>query len=300
MLNLVITECKVLRGSDMFKYLDFTEVADLIIKNKNVNDSSKKYIQKSVLDFIRQARIEPCFYYKGYLRALIKGDFSSTIDEARFLFEGYIRPPTGTVHNFLVQYDAYRECPWKTLLGNTAKDSNDLWIQEVDIAEVIDLQEQHDEYYLDRKRQPFDFAKANKLYIEPQTYNYDELYFSSTSTKAVLTTLDQAHNTDLAQELRKANIKIEELGSQLAQVEAELADKPTDDKDLAPNSQAKVTHMLYAILKEHRYDLSPPKGKGVANDQIVAASRSHKSPVTRNFVANWLERVHQLDIDLKK
>ena len=284
----------------MFKYLDFTEVADLIIKNKNVNDSSKKYIQKSVLDFIRQARIEPCFYYKGYLRALIKGDFSSTIDEARFLFEGYIRPPTGTVHNFLVQYDAYRECPWKTLLGNTAKDSNDLWIQEVDIAEVIDLQEQHDEYYLDRKRQPFDFAKANKLYIEPQTYNYDELYFSSTSTKAVLTTLDQAHNTDLAQELRKANIKIEELGSQLAQVEAELADKPTDDKDLAPNSQAKVTHMLYAILKEHRYDLSPPKGKGVANDQIVAASRSHKSPVTRNFVANWLERVHQLDIDLKK
>ena len=83
----------------------------------------------------------------------------------------------------------------------------------MDITEVLDLQEQHDEYYLDRKRKPFDFAKANRLYIEPQTYNYDELYFSSTSIKSVLTTVDQANNTDLAQELIKANIKIEELES---------------------------------------------------------------------------------------
>lgn len=94
--------------------------------------------------------------------------------------------------------------------------------------------------------------------------------------------------------------KVANLENQLVQATSELTDKPADYKELAPNSQAKVTHMLYAILKEHRYDLSPPKGKGVANDQIVAASRSHKSPVTRNFVANWLERVHQLDIELKK
>lgn len=90
------------------------------------------------------------------------------------------------------------------------------------------------------------------------------------------------------------------LKNQLAQANAALADKPADDKELAPNSQVKVTHMLYAILKEHGYDLSPPKGKGVANDQIVAASQTYKSPVTRNFVANWLERAHQLDIDLNK
>ena len=94
--------------------------------------------------------------------------------------------------------------------------------------------------------------------------------------------------------------KISDPESQLAQAKAELADTLNDEKELAPNSQVKVTHMLYAILKEHGYDLSPPKGKGVANDRIVAASRSHKSPVTRNFVANWLERVHQLDIELNK
>lgn len=108
------------------------------------------------------------------------------------------------------------------------------------------------------------------------------------------------NNEQLIKRLTAANAKIAELENQLAQANAALADKPADDKELAPNSQVKVTHMLYAILKEHGYDLSPPKGKGVANDQIVAASQTYKSPVTRNFVANWLERAHQLDIDLNK
>lgn len=100
-----------------------------------------------------------------------------------------------------------------------------------------------------------------------------------------------AENKKLNKQLNNAHIELEA---------AKTYQPSDDDKELAPNSQVKVTHMLYAILKEHRYDLSPPKGRGLTNDQIVAASRSHKSPVTRNFVANWLERVHQLDIDLNK
>ena len=157
----------------MFKYLDFTEVSQLIIKSKNVDDSSLGYLKKSVLDFIRQSKIEPCFYYKGYLRAIIKGSFSSTIDEARFLFEGYIRPPTGTVRKVFSEYNDYRECPWNKLLGNFNEGADSLYIQKVNIVEVVDLQEQHDDDYLNRKRKPFDFDKANELYIEPQTYIYE-------------------------------------------------------------------------------------------------------------------------------
>lgn len=281
----------------MFKYLDFTEVADLIIKNKNVDDSSIRYIKKSVLDFIRQARIEPCFYYKGYLRALIKGDFSSTIDEARFLFEGYIRPPTGTVRNLLVQYDIYRECPWKILLGNTAEDSSALWIQEVDIFEVIDLQEQHDEYYLDRKRKPFDFDKANKLYIEPQTYNYDELYFSSTSTKAVLTTMDKASNTELAQKLIEANIKIEEIKSQLAQAKAELANKPADDLKSVPyQSYRALDRVMYAMAKITGLDNSTPysQNKPSLNAEITTILQNDGLPLEYEAVGKWLKRINDI------
>lgn len=212
----------------MFKYLDFTEISHLIIKNKSVDDSSLGYLKKSVLDFIRQSRIEPCFYYKGYLRAIIKGNFSSTIDEARFLFEGYIKPPTGTVRKIFAEYNDYRECPWNKLLGNINEDTDSLCIQKVNIVEVVDLQEQHDEYYFNRKRNPFDFDKANELYIEPQTYSYEEIYFSSIDISTIFNSKHQTSYEGLAQKLIEAKIRIEHLEKQLAQAKAELADKPAD------------------------------------------------------------------------
>ena len=90
--------------------------------------------------------------------------------------------------------------------------------------------------------------------------------------------------------------RIADLENQLAQVKAQLADKPADDKELPSNSQAGVARMLYAILTEHGYDLSPMKGKGVANDMIVSAANTHGTSVTRNFVADWLIRAREVNI----
>lgn len=103
---------------------------------------------------------------------------------------------------------------------------------------------------------------------------------------------------ELAKQLTEKRIL--ELENKLAQAKADLADKPADDKELAPNSQTKVACMLYAILKEHDYDLSPPMGKGLANDLIVTASQSHGTPVTKNFVADWLKRANQAKINCSK
>lgn len=97
--------------------------------------------------------------------------------------------------------------------------------------------------------------------------------------------------------------RVIELEKELAEVKAELKeykDVPTDDKELAPNSQTKVACMLYAILKTHDYDLSPPMGKGLANDLIVNASQVQGTPVTKNFVAEWLKRANRAKINCSK
>ncbi|MGP5271772.1 hypothetical protein ACTXLK_00385 [Psychrobacter faecalis] len=97
--------------------------------------------------------------------------------------------------------------------------------------------------------------------------------------------------------------RVIELEKEVAAVTAELKeykDVPTDDKELAPNSQTKVACMLYAILKTHDYDLSPPMGKGLANDLIVNASQVQGTPVTKNFVAEWLKRANQAKINCSK
>ncbi len=237
----------------MFKYLDFTEVSHLIIKSKNTDNSSLGYLKKSVLDFIRQSRIEPCFYYKGYLRAIIKGNFSSTIDEARFLFEGYIRPPTGTVRKVFAEYNDYRECPWNRLLGSIDEDTDSVYIQKVHIVEVVDLQEQHDEYYLNRKRSPFDLDKSNELYIEPQTYSYEEMYFSSIDVSNIFNSKHRTNYEGLAQKLTEAEKRILELENKLEQAKAELADKPTDS---TIHSNTDIQNIKKAAIRQFNRSLA--------------------------------------------
>ena len=108
---------------------------------------------------------------------------------------------------------------------------------------------------------------------------------------------------DDSQLLKEAQSSIENLEKEIAKLKSQLELQTitvANDKELASNSQSGVARMLYAILTEHGYDLSPPKGKGLANDLIVTASENHGTPVTRNFVANWLVRARQAKIDNTK
>lgn len=279
----------------MFKYLDFTEVSQLIIKSKNVDDSSLGYLKKSVLDFIRQSKIEPCFYYKGYLRAIIKGSLSSTIDEARFLFEGYIRPPTGTVRKVFSEYNDYRECPWNKLLGNFNEGADSLYIQKVNIVEVVDLQEQHDDDYLNRKRKPFDFDKANELYIEPQTYIYEEMYFYKIDVGNFFNLEHQTSYEGLAQKLIEAKIKIEYLENQLAQAKTEIEDKLANDEPTHHKSVGSMQALVTTLIKMAEYDkadLADPYGE--FNKLIQAKAEGLGLSVKKDFIAKWLRKADEV------
>lgn len=279
----------------MFKYLDFTEVSQLIIKSKNVDDSSLGYLKKSVLDFIRQSKIEPCFYYKGYLRAIINGSFSSTIDEARFLFEGYIRPPTGTVRKVFSEYNDYRECPWNKLLGNFNEGADSLYIQKVNIVEVVDLQEQHDDDYLNRKRKPFDFDKANELYIEPQTYIYEEMYFYKIDVVNFFNLEHQTSYEGLAQKLIEAKIKIEYLENQLAQAKTEIEDKLANDEPTHHKSVGSMQALVTTLIKMAEYDkadLADPYGE--FNKLIQAKAEGLGLSVKKDFIAKWLRKADEV------
>ena len=117
----------------------------------------------------------------------------------------------------------------------------------------------------------------------------------------------EAQNNDLKHQVSKTQTDYEKLKAENVQLKERLAQQAStgqasqhDDKELASNSQAGVTRLLYAILTEHNYDLSPPKGKGTTNDVLVKASQVHGAPVSTNFVAPWLIRVHQLKIKLTK
>lgn len=102
-------------------------------------------------------------------------------------------------------------------------------------------------------------------------------------------------NEQLTEALTTANNQIADLKSQLAQAKSELADKPVDDKKLAPNSEAKVAKLIYTILSELKYELTLG-GKGNTNLLIENASKNLNTPLSPNFIAYWLKKAYQLKI----
>lgn len=169
-----------------------------------------------------------------------------------------------------------------------------------------------DRYFYKDELPIIDTPEIELALQEHQVIRDDELFHQLEQAKAKIDILEKEQSTGsfmmgtpevTSCEPKTDRERVIELEKELAEVKAELKeykDVPTDDKDLAPNSQAKVACMLYAILKTHDYDLSPPMGKGLANDLIVNASQVQGTPVTKNFVAEWLKRANQAKINCSK
>lgn len=70
-------------------------------------------------------------------------------------------------------------------------------------------------------------------------------------------------------------------------------DSQLDDKELPPNSQQAVAKLLYALLKEHNYELGARKG--ATNTTLEELTKKHKVGIHRDTIAIWLDRVNALE-----
>ena len=149
-------------------------------------------------------------------------------------------------------------------------------------------------YHVDGKQEIIENSILSYRKIkEDFSINFHDLLYP----KLDLDKLFNQTDTEVIEQLRKQVTDLEAENDQLNDKLSKQEYTPTDDKELPSNSQAGVARMLYAILTEHGYDLSPPKGKGLANDLIVNASNNHGTSVTRNFVADWLIRAREAKIN---
>lgn len=66
-----------------------------------------------------------------------------------------------------------------------------------------------------------------------------------------------------------------------------------DNKELTATSQKSVTKLLYALLKEHNYELGATKG--ATNDTLFNLCESHNAKLSRETIAKWLDKVNDLE-----
>lgn len=111
----------------------------------------------------------------------------------------------------------------------------------------------------------------------------------------------KSENSNLRKQLEEfaiANSLIEQKEQDINELKEKLrlhSEEATKDKQLSYKSQMTVARMLYAILAEHKYDLSATKGK--TNQLIEIASQSHGTSVSRNFISEWLKLANQAKND---
>lgn len=111
----------------------------------------------------------------------------------------------------------------------------------------------------------------------------------------------KSENANLRKQLEKlaiTNSLIEQKEQDINELKEKLrlhSEEPNKDKQLPYKSQMTVARMLYAILAEHKYDLSATKGK--TNQLIELASQSHGTSVSRNFISEWIKLANQAKND---
>ncbi|MGO2214177.1 coiled-coil domain-containing protein [Psychrobacter alimentarius] len=277
-------------------------------------------------DIARRKLITPCFYFDGYVGSFIGDSDDRDYGFYTELVAGYFT--YRSLAEEICSDDDYMRLPndgvmiYSILEKKTAKfaDSSDVFLFN-DKPRGLEEAEEFKLTHIDageirfskRALNSYIASLANTSQDDTPAQNDSELLAKLENaqtdndklTARLNTAIDtyrqnKSEITELKAQLDKANADSAELKEQLSKANATLANMPADDKELAPNSQTKVACMLYAILKEHDYDLSPPMGKGLANDLIVTASQSHGTPVTKNFVADWLKRANQAKINCTK
>lgn len=228
-------------------------------------------LHKDIYDLVIQEKINLVFHYVGHMK---QTTYTEEIDE----ITGNLKSSKSQIIYLSAYFKIYPSLAREMLLDSKVITTEGVF----NIYSFIDgkkIPDSKDKLHL------YDIVDYNK-----QNITASDLYIPKNE-------VDKLFNNDNQVDHEQTIARLE---SELAQVEAQLKEQtktPADDKELPPNSQAGVARMLYAILIEHGYDLSPPKGKGVANDLIVNASNNHGTSVTRNFVADWLIRAREAKIN---
>lgn len=116
-----------------------------------------------------------------------------------------------------------------------------------------------------------DFYIIKNDEIESIMRNYSDLFYSN-------------------QELKKEN---ELLRVENENIKSVIVDTKVDNRELPPNSQKAVAKLLYALLKEHNYELGARKG--ATNTTLEELTKKHKVGIHRDTIAIWLDRVNALE-----
>lgn len=278
------------------EFLTLDDVADYL-RDKGVYDFdlSNSYDQNRLTDFIEQ-KIQPIYSISGYFNIEIvkmhataeQGVTIDTIGEIKEVFlDAYFKSERLENHSnySIIKYKNDMTIDLLSMqVLNFGFDAQDAYVL-VTTGKVGGI---NPIYFLDF--QPIKkFQNINEQFV---TRLKIDGYYPKSELDALFNAKDDSQQqiADLQAENAHLKAQIAELESQLNQANT----TPTnDDVELTGTSKKAVTKLLYALLREHKYNLNGTI-KGAINSTLENLTEQHGVPVARDTLGKWLDEINAL------
>lgn len=286
-------------------------------------------LKDTVLDLYNEQKLSIVFYYDDFATIktlqIAENGLTEQIEEFEFHISGYFHAPEATsvlkeganlriIQSYYCYYLLHDkgELPiydddnkYKNIIGSkftSIEFGDDIAPSIVEFGDIRFPKADLDKLF-NKKNSELKSVKDELADVKEQNAKLiaDKEENKATSSFSTVAHGENKTYEQLIEALTAANDKIKKQEQDINRLNDQLkeqAQKATEDKELPYNSQMGVARMLYGILKEHKYDITATRGK--ANELIENASQIHGTPITRNFIAKWIELANQAKSDSTK
>lgn len=278
----------------IYEYKEFLSLDDVAeyLTDKGVSNFyplstyTEKRLNELLSDWIKSEKLQPLYPFSHHIMQY-KLDYEYNIDEsnvnefAENILSDFKRIQKGKKiqsknkakridigEKFINDYLIFGSTTWE-----------ELWIFDETILSPFDWCK----FYNDENNKYFwDIVYCDDM---PQEYRKFTIFrnrfvFLKSQLDAIFNP-NQPNLTDLEQENQRLQARTAEL------------EKQSGDKELTAISKKAVTKLLYALLKEHKYELGAKKG--TTNDILENLTAKHGVKITRETIAKWLDEVNNLE-----
>ncbi|ALF60125.1 hypothetical protein [Psychrobacter urativorans] len=277
--------------------------------------TNRDFNKDKIIKFIKEKKIPIVFEYEGWgtwefraesgwqsLNMKVKGYFKfRNRNDAVNIFKGFLEEIN--LHEAIIYQLDSSNIRGNVPNGIKPKKGDDILFETGGVSPIFSHQNTRNFIIIDN-------GKVGVLKSDLREY-LNKMQINHIDNKTNIETLEskieklETENACLIQKhtkaLTAADVKVKRLEQDIGILNAQLKeqiDHQPKDKELTYKSQMGVARMLYTIFTENKYNLSAPRGK--TNTLIEKASELHGTPVTKNFIAKWIDLANQAKSDSTK
>lgn len=272
----------------LYKFKDFLTFDDVAsyLADKGVYKFDLSYkkdvceLTELLIGFIHDFRLSPVVRYNGLVLKNYYHVEKTEYEHSYFLTKRIQR-------DFCSYFIIYRKKSIELLSSN--KDVN---LKDTKLCGYFDSKDEEDFEI----KEDLIINKNNLLYPISQL---DDIF--NQKSKETSQTFDEfgiPSITILQPGIETLNQRIKERDDEIATLKTRIAElekivEQSNDEKLTAYSQKTVAKLLYALLKEHKYELGAKKG--TTNDILESLTAKHGVGISRETISKWLDRVNALE-----